>query len=49
MFFDHTPLLLENELYSSDQTINDDIVKHISDALIEFKIKLIKMNYEKNV
>ena len=27
-FFHHTPLFLAKELYNSDQTINDEIVKH---------------------
>ena len=32
-----TALFLAKDLYSSNQTINDEIVKHINDALIELK------------
>ena len=33
--FNHTPLFLEKELYNNSK--NDEIVKHINDALIELK------------
>ena len=36
-YFHHTSLLLAKELYNSNQIINDEIVKHINDALIELK------------
>ena len=36
-FFYHTPLYLAEELYNSNQNINDKIVKHINHALIEIK------------
>ena len=48
-FYYHTALFLENDLYSSDQTINDEFVKHyISDVLIELekdinRKKILKM------
>ena len=35
--FCYTLLFLAKELYNSNQIINDEIVKHINDALIEFK------------
>ena len=35
--FYHIPLFLAKELQNSDQTIHDEIVKHISHALIELK------------
>ena len=35
--FFHTPLFLAIELYNSNQTLNNEIVKHINDALIESK------------
>ena len=37
IFFYQTPLFLAKELYNSNQNINDEIVKHINDALIELK------------
>ena len=36
-FFYHTPLVLEKELYNSNQNVDDEIVKHINDVLIELK------------
>ena len=33
IFFYHTPLCLQN----SNQNINDEVVKHINDLLIELK------------
>ena len=38
-FLNHTPLFLAKELYNSNQNVNDEIAKHIHDALIEFKKK----------
>ena len=35
-FFYHTTLFLAKELYNSNQTKNDEIVKHINDVLTEF-------------
>ena len=32
-----TPSILAQELYNSNQNINDEIVKHINDLLIELK------------
>ena len=37
IFFYHNLLLLGKELYNSNQNANDEIVKHINDALIELK------------
>ena len=37
IFFYHTPLFLAKKLYDSNQIRNDEIVKDINDALIEFK------------
>ena len=50
-FFYHTPLFLVKELYNSNQNINDEIVKHINDTLIELKTditrkKLLKMKIQ---
>ena len=36
-FFYNTPLFLAKELCNSDRNINDEIVKHVNDALIESK------------
>ena len=36
-FFYHTLLFLAKELYNSNQNVNDEMVKHSNDALIEFK------------
>ena len=36
--FYHTPLFLAEELYNSNENVNDEIVKYINDALIELKI-----------
>ena len=36
-FFYHTLLFLANKLYNSNQNVNDEIVKHINDGLIELK------------
>ena len=33
--FYHTPLFLAKELHNSNQNINNEIVKHINDALTE--------------
>ena len=38
-FFYRTPLFLVKELYNSNQNINDEIVKHINDTLIELKTR----------
>ena len=39
-----TPLFLAKELYNSNQNINDEIVKHVNDALIELiEKKILKM------
>ena len=35
--FNHTSLFLAKELYNTNQNVNDKIVKHINDALIELK------------
>ena len=35
--FCHILLFLAKELYNSNQNLNDEIVKHINDALIELK------------
>ena len=35
--FCQTPSFLAQELYNSNQNINDEIVKHINDLLIELK------------
>ena len=46
-FFHHTPLFLAKELYNSDQTINDEIVKHwwcIDWIKKEFNRKIIPEN-----
>ena len=40
--FYHTPLFLAKELHNSNQNINNEIVKHINDALTEWKKTLIK-------
>ena len=50
-FFYHTPLFLTKELYNSNQTVEDGIVKHINDALIELKKyinrkKILKMKLQ---
>ena len=34
IFFNHTPLFLAKDLYDSNQIRNDEIIKHINDALI---------------
>ena len=39
-FFYQTPLFLAKESYISNQNINDEIVKHINNALIELKKKI---------
>ena len=39
IFFYRTPLFLVKELYNSNQNINDEIVKHINDTLIELKTR----------
>ena len=36
--FYHTQLFLAEELYNSNENVNDEIVNHINDALIELKI-----------
>ena len=36
-FLNHTPLFLAKEFYNSNQNINDEVVKHINDSLIELK------------
>ena len=50
-FFYRTPLFLVKELYNSNQNINDEIVKHINDTLIELKTryyqkKILKMKIQ---
>ena len=35
MFFYHTPLFLAKELYNQYQNINNEIVKHIHNALTQ--------------
>ena len=35
--FCQTPSFLAQELYNSNQNINDEIVKHVNDLLIELK------------
>ena len=35
--FNHTSLFLAKKLYNTNQNVNDKIVKHINDALIELK------------
>ena len=34
-FFYHTLLFLAKELYNSNQNVNEEIAKHINDALIQ--------------
>ena len=41
IYFYHNPLFLAKELYDSNKNVNDEIVKHINDSLIDFK-KYIK-------
>ena len=42
-FFYHTSLFLAKELYNSNENVNDDeILKHINNALIKLKTILIK-------
>ena len=36
-FFYQTPSFLAQKLYNSNQNINDEIVKHINNSLIELK------------
>ena len=47
-FFYHTPLFLAKELYNSNRNVNNEILKHINDALIEFKKILIQKKIPKN-
>ena len=43
-FFYHPPLFLAKQLYNSIQNVNDEILKHIKDAVIELKKILVEKN-----
>ena len=45
-YFFRIPLLSAEELYNGNQNINDEIVKHINDALIK---KILNFNNQKKV
>ena len=47
-FYDHIPLFLAKELYSNNQTINDEIVKNINGALIKLKKDINRKNIPEN-
>ena len=47
-FFDHIPLFLAKELYSNNQTTNDEIVKNINGALIKLKKDINRKNIPGN-
>ena len=49
--FNHTLLFLAKEFYNTNQNVNDEIVKHINDALIKLKKdinrkKILKMKIQ---
>ena len=48
IFFYHTPLFIAKELYNSNQNVNDEIVKHLNDPLIELKKDINRKKITKN-